>query len=171
MSILICKSILLCLSLIGIVHLHVVGSIASSILMNVFQVQGICLADFTSLEYIPAVPGLVKLTCRTVLYVTALGNYIARCKLHGYWQQLLRVVGRNGKLKAVFACLYLIVYLADAVEMDVSVQSMFRVDEVDDTLSPDFIYRPQLVGDGTRSGVGRGIVGIVRNLSSIHRPV
>lgn len=93
----------------------------------------------------------MNLTCRTVLYVTALWNYIARCKLHGYWQQLLRVVGRNGKLKAVFACLYLIVYLADAVEMDVSVKSMLLVDEVDDTLSPDFIYRTQLVGDGTRT--------------------
>ena len=55
MSILICISILLCLSLICIVHLHVVGSIASSVLMNVFQVQGVCLAGFVSLEYIPAI--------------------------------------------------------------------------------------------------------------------
>lgn len=136
MSILICKSILLCLSLIGIVHLHVVGSIASSVLMNVFQVQGICLAGFTSLEYIPAVPGLVNLTCRTVLYVTVLWNYIARCKLHGYWQQLLRVVVGNGKGKfrlGICICsdvgrsIYLILHLVDAVEMDIDAQSMLFV--------------------------------------------
>ena len=137
--------------MVGIVHLHVIAAACSGILLtDIFQLYGVCCAGFISLEYIPAVPSLANFICRTVLNVTALWNYIARCKLHGYWKQLLRVVGGNGKLKlrlGICICsdvgrsVYLILHLFDAVEMDIDAQSMlFGIVEVDGSFSPVIIY-------------------------------